>query len=170
MAAGHPPQVSGDIKRDTDQPMRDATGDDDQTQKSSPIDEPAKSTHAPSVPSQSNPEMIHGPSIAGQPSISAPSAQMPNDATLAQPKQPWEYVDEILNVMKTAHPLMILTIETMVDQILQRFKATSEEEIYRLVCMLLGDAVQVNMLVFLLFLQFPTCGYVCRAMQHVHHQ
>jgi len=33
MAAGHPPQVSGDIKRDTDQPMRDATGDDDQPQK-----------------------------------------------------------------------------------------------------------------------------------------
>jgi transformation/transcription domain-associated protein len=46
--------------------------------------------------------------------------------------------------MKTGHPLMILTIETMVDQILQRFKVTPEEEIYRLVCMLLGDAVQVS--------------------------
>lgn len=46
--------------------------------------------------------------------------------------------------MKTGHPLLVLTIETMVDQILQRFKATAEEEIYRLVCMLLIDAIQVN--------------------------
>jgi transformation/transcription domain-associated protein len=134
MTANHPSQVSADNKRDVDQPMRDVTSDEDQ--KSPSVGDTAKTSPAASQP---NPEVAHGPSSAGQP----PPVQPTNDTTPAQPKQPWEYVDEILNVMKTGHPLMILTIETMVDQILQRFKATSEEEIYRLICMLLGDAVQV---------------------------
>jgi transformation/transcription domain-associated protein len=144
MAANHPSQVSGDIKRDTDQPMRDATSDEDQAQKSPSIADTTK-TQTSLPASQPSPEVTHGSSGA-TPSAVAPSALPQSDGVPAQPKQPWEYVDEILNVMKTGHPLMVLTIETMVDQILQRFKATPEEEIYRLVCMLLGDAVQVNWL------------------------
>jgi transformation/transcription domain-associated protein len=144
MAANHPSQISGDIKRDTDQPMRDATSDEDQAQKSPSIVDTTKTSQTSLPASQPSPEVAHG-SSGPTPSIVAPPAQPQSDAP-AQPKQPWEYVDEILNVMKTGHPLMVLTIETMVDQILQRFKATPEEEIYRLVCMLLGDAVQVNRL------------------------
>jgi transformation/transcription domain-associated protein len=136
MTANHPSQVSGDNKRDPDQSMRDATSDENQK---GPLAGETKPSQTSPTALQPNVEVAHSPS--GQP---APPAQPPNDANPAQPKQPWEYVDEILNVMKTGHPLMVLTIETMVDQILQRFKATSEEEIYRLVCMLLGDAVQVN--------------------------
>lgn len=56
----------------------------------------------------------------------------------------WEYVEEVVNMLKTAFPLLILSMETTVDQISHRFKATQEEEIYRLICMLLQDAMQVK--------------------------
>ncbi|TFY70158.1 hypothetical protein EVG20_g2846 [Dentipellis fragilis] len=57
-------------------------------------------------------------------------------------RQSWEYVDEVVQILKTAFPLLVLSMETMVDQLVQRFKATPEEEIYRLICMLLQDALQ----------------------------
>ncbi len=50
-------------------------------------------------------------------------------------------------MLKTAFPLLILSMETTVDQISHRFKATQEEEIYRLICMLLQDAMQVTLIV-----------------------
>ena len=40
--------------------------------------------------------------------------------------------------------LLILTLETVVEQIAGRFKAPPEEDTYRLVCMLLQDAMQVR--------------------------
>jgi len=46
-----------------------------------------------------------------------------------------------MQILKTAFPLLILSLETIVDQITSRFKSTAEEEIYRLVCMLLQDAM-----------------------------
>lgn len=64
-------------------------------------------------------------------------------------RQGWEQVDEVVQILKTAFPLLILSMETMVEQINQRFKATPEEEIYRLICMLLQDAVQVCLLGYL---------------------
>jgi transformation/transcription domain-associated protein len=141
MTASHSTQMPSDIKRDVDQPMRDATGGDDQSQNSPPAGDTAKSSQT--SPTTQRPDVTHS-SSATQPSTPISHTQLSGDSTPAQAKQPWEYVDEILNVMKTGHPLMVLTIETMVDQILQRFKASPEEEIYRLICMLLGDAVQVN--------------------------
>ncbi len=56
----------------------------------------------------------------------------------------WDHIEEVGQILKTAFPLLIMSLETIVDQILQRFKATPEEEIYRLVCMLLQDALQVR--------------------------
>ncbi|KAG6816156.1 hypothetical protein H0H87_008290 [Tephrocybe sp. NHM501043] len=44
------------------------------------------------------------------------------DAPPNQPRQPAEHVDEILNVLKTSFPLLILSLETMVDQISHKFK------------------------------------------------
>jgi transformation/transcription domain-associated protein len=96
--------------------------------------------------SQSNAEMTPAAALnAG--AVTLPSTQ-PAGASDAQPsyvvRQSWEHVDEVVQILKTAFPLLILSMETMVDQILQRFKATPEEEIYRLICMLLLDAVQVS--------------------------
>lgn len=60
-------------------------------------------------------------------------------------RQPWEYVEEIMSLLKTAFPLLALTMETMVDQILQRLKPTTDEDIYRLIVALLNDGVQMYM-------------------------
>ncbi|CCM01587.1 uncharacterized protein FIBRA_03647 [Fibroporia radiculosa] len=57
-------------------------------------------------------------------------------------RQAWEGVDEVVQILKTAFPLLILSMESMVEQIGSKFKASSEEEVYRLVCVLLQEAVQ----------------------------
>lgn len=56
--------------------------------------------------------------------------------------QPWDHVDEILNILKTAYPLLALSLEALVDQIYQRFKCTPEEDTYRLIMALLNESVQ----------------------------
>ena len=65
-------------------------------------------------------------------------------------KHPWEHVDDVVAILKTAYPLLALTLETMVDQINQRFRATSEEEIYRYTFMLLQDGVGVSVYTYCL--------------------
>ena len=60
-------------------------------------------------------------------------------------RSPADNIEEVGQILKTAFPLLIMTLETVVDQIMQRFKASPEEEIYRLVCMLLQDAVQASL-------------------------
>ena len=56
----------------------------------------------------------------------------------------WDHVEDIVQLLKTAFPLLILSLETMLDQMLQRFKPSPEEECYRHVSMLLQDASQVR--------------------------
>lgn len=119
--------------------MQDASGDEHSVKKG----ESAESLETTSISAQANPEVANSTSPTAQhPAPPAPQGQV--DTNLSQPKQAWEHVDELLQLMKTGHPLLVLTIETMVDQILQRFKASPEDEIYRLVCMLLIDAIQVS--------------------------
>ncbi|CAJ0885247.1 10109_t:CDS:10 [Entrophospora sp. SA101] len=57
-------------------------------------------------------------------------------------KQPWEHVEDIMSTLKTSFPLLALTMETMVDQIQQRLKPNSDEDIYRLIVALLNDGLQ----------------------------
>lgn len=73
------------------------------------------------------------------------SSPAPAEATTHPVRQSWDHVDEVVQILKTAFPLLILSLETFVEQINGRFKATPEEEIYRLVCMLLQDAIQVRL-------------------------
>lgn len=155
LIASQSSQASSDVKRaDADQPMSDSGIDEDLAKKSTSTGDTTKYSQ---VVSQPNTDNSHTASTSGQPPIVPTSALASNDATPPQPRQPWEYVDEILNLMKTGHPLLVLTIETMVDQILQKFKASAEEEIYRLVCMLLVDAVQVI---------FCSSRYIIRLLMH----
>ncbi|CAI5760679.1 unnamed protein product [Candida verbasci] len=56
--------------------------------------------------------------------------------------QPLEHVEEIMAILKTAYPLLALSLESLVDQINQRFKCTADEDAYRLVVALLNDGVQ----------------------------
>lgn len=59
-------------------------------------------------------------------------------------RQPWEYVDEIMGILKTAYPLLALSLESLVDQINQRFKCSADEDAYRLVIALLNDGIQYS--------------------------
>ena len=66
-----------------------------------------------------------------------PQINIPNSV-----RQPLEHIDEIMAILKTAYPLMALSLESLVDQINQRFKCTADEDAYRLCVALLNDGIQ----------------------------
>ncbi|KAK4051001.1 transcription-associated protein 1 [Microbotryomycetes sp. JL201] len=75
----------------------------------------------------------------GSAPVPVPQPQMTNPNG---PRHPWEHVDEIMAILKTAFPLLALSMEMIVDQISTRFKPTPEEDIYRLISALLADSLQ----------------------------
>ncbi|CCJ31025.1 unnamed protein product, partial [Pneumocystis jirovecii] len=81
-----------------------------------------------------------------------------NQQIQLQNRQPWEHVDEIMSILKTAYPLLALSMETMVDQIQQRFKCTPDEDAYRLIVALLNDGIQVYKQKLLFFVVVLQCG------------
>lgn len=58
-----------------------------------------------------------------------------------QKKFPWELTEEIMSQLKTAFPLLALSMETMVDQIQKHFKCPPDEDAYRLIVALLNDGL-----------------------------
>jgi transformation/transcription domain-associated protein len=83
---------------------------------------------------------------AGKPSAAPTTANGQNaQGEAAQPSQdkqpPWVLTDEIMAVLKTAFPLLALSMETMVDQIQKHFKCPPDEDAYRLIVALLNDAL-----------------------------
>ncbi|KAI2643463.1 FAT domain-containing protein [Xylaria nigripes] len=62
-------------------------------------------------------------------------------STVGQKKPPWELTEEIMSVVKTAFPLLALSMETMVDQIQKYFKCPPDEDAYRLIVALLNDGL-----------------------------
>ena len=57
------------------------------------------------------------------------------------PKKPWDHLEEIITGLKTAYPLLALSMETMVDQIQKHFKCPPDEDAYRLIVALLNDGL-----------------------------
>lgn len=95
---------------------------------------------ASSQPAQSNGHEAQPSAAATAPYNGAAQA----DGQLIQPmRQPAEVLEEIVSMLKTAFPLLALNLETFADQMLQRFKNTKEEDLYRFTSVLLADAVQV---------------------------
>lgn len=131
--AGLAPTAGDAVKRqDPDHQMDDATGG---------------ANNAGSMPSQTH--AVNSQPTADGNDQQRPGAQnAPSNAVEIAPiypvRQAWEYVDEIVQILKTAFPFLTLSMETMVDQILMKFKPTPEEDIYRHICMLLQDAMQVS--------------------------
>ncbi|KAB8303627.1 hypothetical protein EYC80_005023 [Monilinia laxa] len=86
-------------------------------------------------------------STNGAPVNGAPtngSASVPQDAVPSQGSQkkpPWEYTEELLGVLKTAFPLLALSMEAMVDSIQKNFKCPPDEDAYRLIVALLNDGL-----------------------------
>ncbi|KAF2816578.1 uncharacterized protein BDZ99DRAFT_543201 [Mytilinidion resinicola] len=56
-------------------------------------------------------------------------------------KKPWDHVDDISAALKTAFPLLALSMETMLDQIQKNFKCPQDEDAYRLIVALLNDGL-----------------------------
>ena len=54
-------------------------------------------------------------------------------------------MQDILDNLKTAFPLLALSMEMVTDQFVNRFRPPPEEDIYRLVTNLLNDALQVSL-------------------------
>lgn len=105
--------------------------------------------HNPSVktPDSSNNEIIEQQSVRleedAKESENAISTGSNNQGQTQQRRKPWEFVEELTGLLKTAFPLLALSMEAMVEQILQRLKPTTDEDIYRLIVALLNDGVQV---------------------------
>jgi transformation/transcription domain-associated protein len=79
---------------------------------------------------------------AAQSSAPAPNGTAASDQQGgAQKKPPWELTEEIMSVLKTAFPLLALSMETMVDQIQKHFKCPPDEDAYRLIVALLNDGL-----------------------------
>ncbi|CZR69557.1 related to the component Tra1 of the SAGA complex [Phialocephala subalpina] len=74
----------------------------------------------------------NGDAANGQPAAPAPPPVK---------KMPWEHTEEILSVLKTAFPLLALSMESMVDAIQKHFKCPPDEDAYRLITALLNDAL-----------------------------
>jgi transformation/transcription domain-associated protein len=66
---------------------------------------------------------------------------LPPSQEVVTKKPPWEHTEEILSVLKTAFPLLALSMETMVDQIQKHFKCPPDEDAYRLIVALLNDGL-----------------------------
>ncbi|KAK2748551.1 hypothetical protein FQN57_000686 [Myotisia sp. PD_48] len=73
-----------------------------------------------------------------QPPTSRPASA--GDGT-QRDKQSWEYAEDIMAGLKTAFPLLALTMETMVDQVQKHFKCPADEDAYRLIVALLNDGL-----------------------------
>lgn len=103
------------------------------------------------TPSIATPTPAPDATPAAASAITLPSNLNMNDPG-SHPRAAWEHVDEILQALKTTFPLLILSLETMVDQVQHKFKPSPEEDVYRSICMLLSDAIQV--IQSLLFAEF----------------
>ena len=58
--------------------------------------------------------------------------------------QGYEVADEVGQIMKTAFPLLIMSLETISDTLLSKFKPSNEEETYRLISLLMSEALNVS--------------------------
>lgn len=92
--------------------------------------------------------MVNG---AATQSTTQTTAQSETAAASVPLRGAWDHIEEVNQILKTAFPLLILCMETLVDQINSHFKVSGEEDIYRLICMLMQDAIQVRQLFLLVW-------------------
>lgn len=101
--------------------------------------QPSETKEVKDEQSAANATGAQPPAPNGQAMGLTAQAQSPSSQA---PRQPWDHVEEIMNMLKTAFPLLALTMEKMVDQISLRAKPASDEDIYRFFSALLADAMQ----------------------------
>lgn len=114
-----------------------------------PVNQDASSTGSNSIPTAANIPPVNDSTStpfanptatpAGSPPAGSPAIQ---SGSIAPQTKPWVHVDEIMGILKTAYPLLALSLESLVDQISQRFKSNHDGDAYRLVVALYNDGVQ----------------------------
>ncbi|KAF2279856.1 uncharacterized protein EI97DRAFT_463935 [Westerdykella ornata] len=82
-----------------------------------------------------------GPAPASASAPAATGAEATPAPPPPPPKRPWDHVEEIAQILKTAFPLLALSIETMLDQVQRNFKCQPDEDAYRLIVALLNDGL-----------------------------
>ncbi|KAF8592382.1 hypothetical protein K439DRAFT_1323691 [Ramaria rubella] len=87
------------------------------------------STNSDSIPGMVNVNRVEAAHVV---SNGVHSGTPATSTTSREARQPWEYVEEIVAILKTAFPLLALTLETIQDQLKQRFKPSNEEDNYRI--------------------------------------
>ncbi|GMM30245.1 histone acetyltransferase [Martiniozyma asiatica (nom. inval.)] len=75
------------------------------------------------------------------PSSNQNGTPAPNATHPLLQRKPWTSVENISRVMKSAYPLLTLSLESFVDQINQRFKVSADAEAYRLIVALYHDSI-----------------------------
>ncbi|KAH8652325.1 hypothetical protein BX600DRAFT_386637 [Xylariales sp. PMI_506] len=142
------PQQAKQEPPKTDSSSRPATANGDAAQpKIEPTDEKPTPSATPSATPASNPATANKANAqAANATPTASGEQKPEQASAAaattgQKKPPWELTEEIMSTLKTAFPLLALSMEKMVDQIQKHFKCPPDEDAYRLIVALLNDGL-----------------------------
>ncbi|KAL4904464.1 hypothetical protein BDW74DRAFT_31128 [Aspergillus multicolor] len=139
------PQVQGQAQPQSQQGQGQAQP---QVNGQSPAQKPAQPPAAVQgqaqnqAPQQQQPQAQQNFQVPGQQNQPAPQVPTAGAESEKEPsKKPWEYSDEIMSGLKTAFPLLALSMETMVDQIHKNFKCPPDEDAYRLIVALLNDGL-----------------------------
>ncbi|KJR83245.1 transformation/transcription domain-associated protein [Sporothrix schenckii 1099-18] len=77
----------------------------------------------------------------GSPAAAAAAATAGRVQANGGKRHPWDYMEEILVVLKSSFPLLALSMETVIDQIQKHLKCPPDEDAYRLIVALLNDAM-----------------------------
>lgn len=75
------------------------------------------------------------------PAAVAAASLPPTDQKSDVPKKPWDHAEDVMSSLKTAFPLLALSMETMTDQISKHFKCPPDEDAHRLIVALLNDGL-----------------------------
>lgn len=108
-------------------------------------DQPATNGQNASMPSEGpSPSMAAAGVANGSTPADGLNMNSSDPAMQRATAHPWEFVDEITNVLKTASPLLTPVLEVLAENLAVRFKPTSEEEVYRFIIALLTEALHVS--------------------------
>jgi transformation/transcription domain-associated protein len=104
--------------------------------------QPNGTTDQAGTPQQNSTAGQSGSSASPVPNARGSPAPQQGQSQSQVKRLPWEYAEEIMSVLKTAFPLLALSMETMGDQISKFFKCPPDEDAYRLIVALLNDGLQ----------------------------
>lgn len=107
--------------------------------KSENVDSPVESTLSTEMSVDS--ESIEKISTTVKSDASTPTVLDPPN--LNGSKSPAEHADDLMAVVKTGYPLLVLSMENMVEHIIVRLRGSADEDIYRIISTLLYEAMQV---------------------------